>query len=94
MTEKGDRVGFVLFKDLIQTKKNGEKESEKKDIKGMKLALATLMLCLSLMKTPNQNRSVLNGCTSVLGFFWVKFQSVFGLGLVLRNFCIKETLGF
>ena len=48
------------------------------------------MLCLGLMKTPNRNRSVLNGCRSVLGLFCVKFQSAFGLGLVLRNFCIKE----
>ena len=52
------------------------------------------MLCLSLMKTPNRNRSVLNGFRSVLGLFWVNFQSAFGLGLVLRNFCIKEMLGF
>ena len=48
------------------------------------------MLCLGLMKTPNRNRSVLNGCRSVLGLFWVKFQSAFELLLVLRNFCIKE----
>ena len=52
------------------------------------------MLCLGLMKTRNRNRSVLNGYRSVLGLFWVKFQSDFGLGLVLRNFCIKEMLGF
>ena len=52
------------------------------------------MLCLGLMKTPNWNRSVLNGRISVLRLFWVKFQSSFGLGLVLRNFCIKEMLGF
>ena len=51
------------------------------------------MSCLSLMKTPSQNRSVLSGCKSVLGLFWVKFQSSFGLGLVWRNFCIKEMLG-
>ena len=30
----------------------------------------------------------------VVDQFWVKFQSAFGLGLVLRNFCIKEMLGF
>ena len=52
------------------------------------------MLCLGLMKTLNQNRSVLNGCRSVFGLFWVKFQSDFGLGLVSMNFCIKEILGF
>ena len=52
------------------------------------------MLCLGLMKTLNRNRSVLNGCRSVLGLFSVKIQSAFGLGLVLRNFCIKEMLGF
>ena len=52
------------------------------------------MLCLGLMKTPNRNRSALNGCRSVLGLFWVKFQSDFGLGLVLMKFCIKEMLGF
>ena len=51
------------------------------------------MLYLGLMKTPNQNRSVLNGCRSVLELFWVKFQSDFRLGLVLKNFCIKEMLG-
>ena len=51
------------------------------------------MLCLGLMKTPNRNISVLNGYRSVLELFWVKFQSSFGLGLVLRNFCIKEMLG-
>ena len=60
----------------------------------MKLTLIPLMLCLGLMKTPNWNRNVLNGCRLVLGLFWVKFQSAFGLGLVLRNFCIKEMLGF
>ena len=60
----------------------------------MKLTLTPLMLCLGLMKTPNRNRSVLNGCRSILQLFWVKFQSSFGLGLVLRNFCIKEMLGF
>ena len=52
------------------------------------------MLCLSLMKTPNRNISVLNGCRSVLGLFWVKFQSDFRLGLVLRTFCIKESWDF
>ena len=52
------------------------------------------MLCLGLMKTLNRNISVLNGCRSVLGLFWVNFQRDFGLGLVLRNFCIKEMLGF
>ena len=52
------------------------------------------MLCLGLMKTPNQNISVLNGCRLVLGLFWVQFQSAFWLGLVLRNFCIREMLGF
>ena len=52
------------------------------------------MLCLGLMKTPNWNRNVLNGCRSVLGLFWVKFRSAFGLGLVLRNFCIKDMLEF
>ena len=52
------------------------------------------MLCLGVMKTPNRSRSVLNGCRSVLGLFWVKFQTYFGLGLVLRNFCKKEMLGF
>ena len=30
----------------------------------------------------------------VVDKFWVKFQSAFELGLVLRNFCIKEMLGF
>ena len=52
------------------------------------------MLCLDLMKTKNQNRSLLNGSRSVLGLFWVKFRSAFGLGLVLRNFFIKEMMGF
>ena len=52
------------------------------------------MLCLGLMKTPNQNISVLNGCRSVLGLFWDEFRSDFGLGLVLRNFCVKEMLVF
>ena len=60
----------------------------------MKLTLTPLMLCLDSMKIPNRNRSVLNGCRYVLGLFWVKFQSAFGIGLVLRNFCIKEMLGF
>ena len=84
----------MLSKELSQTKKKEEEGSEKKEIKGMKLTLTPLMLCLGLMKTPNWNRSVLNDCILVLGLFWVKFQSVFGLGLVLRNFCIKEMLGF
>ena len=52
------------------------------------------MLCLGLIKTPNQNRSVLNGFRSILALFWVKFQNAFGLRLVLRNFCVKEMLGF
>ena len=43
-------------------------------------------------ENPNQNRSVLNGRRSVLGLFWVKFS--FELRLFLRNFCIKEMLGF
>ena len=30
----------------------------------------------------------------VVDQFWVKFQSAFGLWFVLRNFCIKEMLGF
>ena len=34
------------------------------------------MLCLSLMKIPNRNRSILNGCRSVFRLFCVKFQSV------------------
>ena len=85
----------MLSKDLSQIKKKEEEGSEKKEIKGMKLTLTPhLMLCLGLMKTLNRNRSVLNGCRSVLWLFWVKFQSSFGLGLVLRNFCIKEMLGF
>ena len=46
-----------------------EEGSEKKEIKGMKLTLTLLMLCLGLMKTPNQNISVLNDCRSVLGLF-------------------------
>ena len=83
----------MLAKYVSQTKKK-EEGSEKKEIKGMKLTLTPLMLCLGLMKTPNRNRSVLNGCRLVLGLIWVKFQSAFGLGLVLRNFCIKEMLGF
>ena len=29
---------------------------------------------------------------SILELFWVKFQSDFGLGLVLKNFCIKEIM--
>ena len=84
----------MLSKDLSQTKKKNEEGSEKKEIKGMKLTLTPLMLCLGLMKTPNRNKTALYGCRSVLGWFWVKFQIAFGLGLVLRNFCIKEMLGF
>ena len=30
----------------------------------------------------------------VVDHFWVKFQSAFLLVLVLKNFCIKEMLGF
>ena len=37
---------------------------------------------------------ILIGCRSILELFWVKFQSYFGLGLVLRNFCIKEMMKF
>ena len=69
----------MLSKDLSQTKKKEEEGSEKKEIKGMKLTLTPLMLCLGLIKTPNQNISVLNGCRTILGLFWVKFQSAFGL---------------
>ena len=37
---------------------------------------------------------ILIGCRSVLELFRVKFQSAFGLGLVLRNFCLKEMMKF
>ena len=37
---------------------------------------------------------ILIGCRSILELFWVKFQSAFGLGLVLRNFCKKEKMKF
>ena len=37
---------------------------------------------------------ILIGCRSFLEFFWVKFQSAFGLGLVLSNICIKEIMKF
>ena len=37
---------------------------------------------------------ILNGCRSILELFWVKFQSAFGLGLILKNFCIKEMMKF
>ena len=37
---------------------------------------------------------ILIGCKLILELFWVKFQSVFGLGLVLRNICIKEMMKF
>ena len=37
---------------------------------------------------------ILIGFRSILEFFWVKFESAFGLGLVLRNFCIKEMMKF
>ena len=37
---------------------------------------------------------ILIGCRSILEFFRVKFQSAFGLGLVLINFCIKEIMKF
>ena len=37
---------------------------------------------------------ILIGCRSILELFWVKFQSDFGLGLVLRKFCIKEMIKF
>ena len=84
----------MISKDLSQTKKKEEEGSEKKEIKRMKLTQTSLMLCLGLMKTPNRNISILNGCRSVLGLFRDKFQSDFELGLVLRNFYIKEMLGF
>ena len=51
------------------------------------------MLCLGLMKTLNRNRSVLNGCRYVLRLFWVKFQNVFGLGLVFEEFLYKGNVG-
>ena len=37
---------------------------------------------------------ILIGYRSILEIFWVKFQSAFGLGLVLRNFCVKEMMKF
>ena len=37
---------------------------------------------------------ILIGYRSILEFVWVKFQSAFGLGLVLRKFCIKEMIKF
>ena len=37
---------------------------------------------------------ILIGCRSILELFWVKFQSAFGLGLVLKNFSIKEMMKF
>ena len=60
----------------------------------MKLTLSPFNVVFGLMKTPNRNISVLNGCRSVLGLFWVKFRRAFGLRLVLKNFCQKEILRF
>ena len=37
---------------------------------------------------------ILIGCRSILELFWVNFQSAFGLGLVLKNFCVKEIMKF
>ena len=37
---------------------------------------------------------ILIGCRSILELFWAKFQRALGLGLVLRNFCIKEMMKF
>ena len=37
---------------------------------------------------------ILIGFRSILELFWVKFQSAFGLGLVLKYFCIKEMMKF
>ena len=37
---------------------------------------------------------ILIGCRSILELFLIKFQIAFGLGLVLRNFCIKEMMKF
>ena len=60
----------------------------------MKLTLTPFNVVFGLMNTPNSYRSILNSCKSVLGLFLVEFQSFFGLGLVLRNFRLKEMLGF
>ena len=84
----------MLSKDLSQTKKKEEEGNEEKEIRGMKQTLTPFNVVFGFDETQNRNRSVLNGCRSVLGLFWVKFQSAFGLELVLRNFCIKEILGF
>ena len=37
---------------------------------------------------------ILIGCRSILELFFVNLQSAFGLGLVLRNFGIKEMMKF
>ena len=37
---------------------------------------------------------ILISCRSILESFWVKFQSSFGLGLVLQNFCTKDMMKF
>ena len=79
----------MLSKDLSQTKKKEKEGSEKKDIKYMKLTLTPLMLCLGLMKTPNQNRSVLNGCRLVLGYVLKCFRARIGF----EKFLYKGNVG-
>ena len=43
------------------------------------------MMCWGLIKTQNRNRSVLNGCRSVLGLFWVMIG--------FEKFSYKENVG-
>ena len=65
-----------------------------KRAKVRKLTLTPSLMILDLGKNPNLVKVILIGCKSILELFGVKFQSDFGLGLVLRNFCIKEIMKF
>ena len=52
MSERGDQVGFVLYKDLSQTKEKEEEGTEKKEIKGMKLTLTPFNVVFRFDENP------------------------------------------
>ena len=66
------------FASKVKEKKRRKEEEKEKRELGFQVA----------------RESMLETYLFVLGLYWVSFQGVLWFGLVLRNFCIKEMLGF
>ena len=92
MGEEGIFGVFLSILGLTLFKQEGRKDWKRAKIR--KLTLTPSLMSLDLGKNPNLVKMILIGCRSILELFWVKFQSAFVLGLVLKNFCIKEMMKF